>query len=161
MFGANRAPILHRNWLPTDQNKTPHDPRHLGVPSSVSKTISEPMVSSAPTVHLSCTDTGSQQTETRIPLDPRHLGVPSGMSKMIYEPMVCSAPIVHLSYTDTGSQQTETRFHLTHITKEYHWVRPKRFPSLWYVWYQPCTYLASTSSISKWTELRYHLSLVT
>ena len=65
MFGTNCAPILHRNWLPTDRNKTPHDPRHLGVPSGVSKMISEPMVCSAPTVHLSCTDTGSQQTKTR------------------------------------------------------------------------------------------------
>ena len=59
------APILHRHWLPTDKNKTPHDPRHLGVPSGASKSISKPMVCSAPTVHLSCTNTGSQQTETR------------------------------------------------------------------------------------------------
>jgi hypothetical protein len=46
MFGANRAPILHRHRhsLQTDQNKIPHDPRHLGVLSGASKTIFEPMV---------------------------------------------------------------------------------------------------------------------
>ena len=60
------APILHRHWLPTDQNETPHDPRHQGVPSGVSKMISKPMVCSAQTVHLSCTKTGSQRTETRL-----------------------------------------------------------------------------------------------
>ena len=41
------APILHRHWLPTDQNETPHVPRHLGVPSGASKMISETMVCSA------------------------------------------------------------------------------------------------------------------
>jgi hypothetical protein len=37
-----------------DRNEIPHDPRHLGVPSSVSKMISNPTVRSAQTVHLSC-----------------------------------------------------------------------------------------------------------
>jgi hypothetical protein len=35
-------------------NEIPHDPRHLGVPSGVSKTISEPMLRSAQTVDLTC-----------------------------------------------------------------------------------------------------------
>jgi hypothetical protein len=44
----------------------PLDPRHLGVPSSASKMISKPMVRSAQTVQLSCTDTNtiSKPTET-------------------------------------------------------------------------------------------------
>ena len=37
-----------------------------------------------------------------------------------------------------------TRFHMTHVTKDYHRVRPKRYLSLWYVWRKPCTYLALT-----------------
>jgi hypothetical protein len=55
-FGANRAPILHWHCkcLQTDRNEIPHDPHHLGVPSGASKMISEPMVCSAQTVHLSC-----------------------------------------------------------------------------------------------------------
>ena len=43
------------------------DPRHIGVPSAVSKPISEPMVRSAQTVHLYGTEvnTVSKQTEIR------------------------------------------------------------------------------------------------
>jgi hypothetical protein len=40
-----------------DQNELPLEPRDLGVPSGVSKMVSEPMVRLAETVHLSCTDT--------------------------------------------------------------------------------------------------------
>ena len=39
---------------PNGLNEIPHDPRHLGVPSRASKTISEPTVCSAQTVHRSC-----------------------------------------------------------------------------------------------------------
>jgi hypothetical protein len=48
------SPILHRHLhcLQMDQNKIPHDPRHLGVPSGVSKTISNPMRCLAQTMHL-------------------------------------------------------------------------------------------------------------
>jgi hypothetical protein len=50
-----------------DQNNLLHEPRHQGVPSGVSKTILEPMVHLAQTVHLSCidTDTVSERTELR------------------------------------------------------------------------------------------------
>jgi hypothetical protein len=56
MFGANRAPILHRHqhYLQMDQNEIPLEPRHLGVPSGASKMISEAVVCSTQTVHLSC-----------------------------------------------------------------------------------------------------------
>ena len=77
-----------------------------------------------------------------IPHDPCHLGVTLGVSKMIFEAMVRSAQTMHLSCTDTGSQWTKMRFHMTLVTYEYHRVRPKRFPSLWYVRHKPCTYLA-------------------
>jgi hypothetical protein len=54
-FGANCGAILHRlqHYLQTDRNKILHDPDHLGVPSGASKMISEPMLCSAQTVHLS------------------------------------------------------------------------------------------------------------
>jgi hypothetical protein len=56
MFSTNRAPILNRqqHYLQMDQNEIPHDPRHLGVSSGASKIISEAIVCSALTVHLSC-----------------------------------------------------------------------------------------------------------
>jgi hypothetical protein len=55
MFGTNRAPILRQDlhYLETDWNKPPLEPCHLGVPSVVSKTISEPMVHLVQTMHLS------------------------------------------------------------------------------------------------------------
>jgi hypothetical protein len=69
MFGTNHAPILqqHQHHLQTDRNEIRHDPRHLQVPSSASKMVSEPMVCSVQIVHLSYTDTNtiSKQTEMR------------------------------------------------------------------------------------------------
>ena len=37
-----------------ERSEIPLDPRHLGVPSGASKMISEPMVRSTQTMHLSC-----------------------------------------------------------------------------------------------------------
>ena len=100
-----------------ERSEIPHDARHLGVPSGASKTMSEPIVHSTQTVHLSCViiNTISKQTEHELPLEPRHLVVPSGASKMIYEPMVRLAQTVHLSCTDSNnvSKDKEVRFHMT------------------------------------------------
>jgi hypothetical protein len=69
MFHTNHAPILrwHKQCLQIDKNEIALDPRHVSVESDVSKMISEPMVRSAQTMHLSCTDTNtvSKQTEMR------------------------------------------------------------------------------------------------
>jgi hypothetical protein len=56
MICANRAHILHRHYhyLQIDQNEIPHNPRLLGVLSSVSRMISKPIVRSTDIVHLSC-----------------------------------------------------------------------------------------------------------
>ena len=40
------------------------------------------------------------------------------------------------------------RFHMTHVTKEFHQVRPKWFSNLWYVQCKPCTYLVLRSALS-------------
>jgi hypothetical protein len=65
-FGTNRAPILRQDWhyLETDLNKLSLKPRHLGVSSGASKTISQPMVRSARTAHLVKICTISNQTKT-------------------------------------------------------------------------------------------------
>jgi hypothetical protein len=85
--------------------------------------ISEPMVRSAQTVHLSCTDTNtvSKWDRNEILNDP-HRGVPLGVSKMISEPMVRLVQTMHLSFTNTNniSKWTETIFHMTHVTYELH-----------------------------------------
>jgi hypothetical protein len=64
--------------------------------------------------------------------------------------MVRLAQIVYLSCTDTKnvSKRIEARFHLTHVTYEFHRVRPKLFLSLCYVRRKPCTYLASRLALS-------------
>jgi hypothetical protein len=68
-FDANRAPILHQvyHYLQIDRTELPLKPRHLGVPSGVSKMICMPLVCSVQTVLLSCTDTNtvSKWTKTR------------------------------------------------------------------------------------------------
>jgi hypothetical protein len=78
--------------------------------------ISEPVVRSAETVHLSCTDTNTLETErNEIPHDPRQLGVPSHATKMIFQPMVRLEQNVHLSCDKISiiSKQTKTSFHLS------------------------------------------------
>jgi gamma-glutamylcysteine synthetase len=64
--------------------------------------------------------------------------------------MVCIAEAVHPSCTDskTISKWTKTRFHMTHITLEFHRVRPKQFLRLWYIRHKPCTYLATRLALS-------------
>jgi hypothetical protein len=99
-----------------DQNEIAHDPRHLGVPSGVSETISKPMVRSAQIVHLSCvkTSTVSNTDWTELPFDPHHLEVPLGASKWFLslwyvwrKPYTYLAPILTLS--SNGLKRDSTR----------------------------------------------------
>jgi hypothetical protein len=72
-----------------DRNELPFELRHLGVPSGASKMISKHVVRLVETMHLSCTETNSIQTDqNEILNDPRHLEVLSGASKMTSEPIV-------------------------------------------------------------------------
>jgi hypothetical protein len=154
------APTL---TLPPNRKKRdstwPKSPR---VPSGPSKIFSEPMVCSTQMVHLSCIKISTVSKWTKLSLEPCHLGVPSGLSKTISESMVRLAQTVDLSCTDTNtiSKRKEVRFHMTHITEEYHQVRPKRFPCLWYVQHKSCTYLLSRLALSL-NGPSFHLSLVT
>jgi hypothetical protein len=72
MFSANRAPILqwHYQCLQMDWNEIPHDQCDIGDLSGASKMISDPMLHSTQTVHLSCVkiSTISKQTKTSIHL---------------------------------------------------------------------------------------------
>jgi hypothetical protein len=53
-----------------ERNELPLDPRHVGVPSGVSKMISQPILRFVQTMHLSCAEinTISKQTETSLHL---------------------------------------------------------------------------------------------
>jgi hypothetical protein len=41
-------------------------------------------------------------------------------------------------------QMEQNELTLTHVTKEVHRVRPKKFPCPWYIWRKPCSYLEPT-----------------
>jgi hypothetical protein len=60
-FDTNRAPFLRQDYhyLQTDSIKLPLEPRHLGVLSGSSETISVPIVHPAQPVHLYCSDTNT------------------------------------------------------------------------------------------------------
>jgi hypothetical protein len=76
--------------------------------------------------------------------------------------MVRLAQTMHLSCTNTNtiSKWKEERFHMTHVTKEFHWLRAKQFLSLCYIRRKPCTYLGSRLALSpSWPS--FHLSLIT
>jgi len=66
------------------------------------------------------------------------------------EHMVCSMQTMHLSSIkiSTISKQTKLSFHLSPFTKEYHWVCPKWFLSLWCIRHKQCTYLALKLTLS-------------
>jgi hypothetical protein len=72
------------------------------------------------------------------------------LSKRISEPLARFSQTLHPSYTDTNtvSKWNKTRLHMNHITKEFHRVRPKCFPSQCYVRRKLCTYLASRLALS-------------
>jgi hypothetical protein len=103
-----------------------------------------------------------QTDQTELPLMSCLLGIPSSVSKTISMPMVCSVQTVHLSCTDTNtiSKRTKKRFHTTHVTYEFHQVRPKLFMSLWYVQCKPCTYLASRLAYLQIDRTEHHRTLI-
>jgi hypothetical protein len=62
------------------------------------KMISEPMVRSAQTMHLSWaeTNTTSKRTENKLPLEIHYLGVLSGVPKAISMPVLDLSQTMHL-----------------------------------------------------------------
>jgi hypothetical protein len=101
-------------------------PTSRGSLSGVSQMISQLIVRSTQTVHLSCIKISTISKRTELSLEPHDLGVPSGVSKTISKPTVRLAQTVHLSCTETNtvSKRKEVRFHKTHITLEFiRWVQ--------------------------------------
>ena len=96
----------HYHGLQTDQNKIPHNPRHLGVPSGASKTIFEPMVRSAQTVHPSCVKISTiyKRTKTSLQLslvtEEYHRVRPKRYLSLWY---IWSKPCTYLALTLTPS----------------------------------------------------------
>jgi hypothetical protein len=95
------------------------------------------------------------------PHDPRHLGVPSGASKMISMPMVCSTQIVHLSYfkISTISKRTELSLEPRHLGVPL--GASKMFPKTMVCLSQTVQSCTDTKTVSKWKEVRFHMTHVT
>jgi hypothetical protein len=93
--------IVHLCWVKistiSKQTKLSLEPRHLGVPSGVSKIIfwadGTFGVNGAPILHRH--EHYLQTERIQIPRDTRHLGVPLGASKTISNPMVHSTQTMH------------------------------------------------------------------
>jgi hypothetical protein len=147
------------NWI-----ELPHEPCHLGVPSRASKTILSPLyVWRKLCTYLALALTLSQNRPKRDSTCPCHLGLPSGAYKMISKPMVRSTQIVHLSCTDWHCLQMEWN---EHPLEPRHLGVPSGASK---IISDPMVCLAQTmhlscikvSTISKWTESSFHLSLIT
>jgi hypothetical protein len=107
-----------------DQNELPLEPCRLGVQSGASKTIFEPIVCLAQTMHLSCAEINIlQMDQNELPLDPRHLGVSLGASKTTFEPMVHWMQTEHLSCAEINivSKWTENELPLDQHHLEVPW----------------------------------------
>ena len=164
------APTVHlsctnTNRLQIDQNEVPHDPRHLEVPSSASRMISEPLECSAQTVNLSCIkiNTISKWTKTSFHLSllPRSTIRCVQNNFWAYGTFTTNhAPI--LPDTNTVSKWTELMFHMTSSPRSSIVCIQNDFLSLWYVRCKSCTYLESWLALSpNWLRTSFHLSLVT
>jgi hypothetical protein len=70
--------------------------------------------------------------------------------KTISEPITRSVQTVHLSCIDinTVSKWTDMNFNMIHFMYMYHRVCLKWFLSLWYIWRNPCSDLASRLALS-------------
>jgi hypothetical protein len=120
-FGANRAPILHRDShrLRADQSELPLDPRHLGLPLGAPKMISEPIACLAQMGYLSCVEISTISKETKrasiCHTSPRSS---IGSAQKDFRAYSTFSATVHLScmLINTISKQTKVIFHLTHIT---------------------------------------------
>jgi hypothetical protein len=150
-FGANCAPIMHRNWHISKRIETRFYMTHVTwefdrvrpkrfmrlwyvwcklwiylapiltpSPNGPKQDSTWPM---SPRSSIGCVQSDFQAYGTFgakrcTNLEPRHLGVPSSVSKIISEAMVHLAQTVRLSCTETNtvSKPTETSFHLTLVT---------------------------------------------
>jgi hypothetical protein len=148
----------------TDRNKIPPDPHHIVVPSGVSNTIFEPLVRSMQTVHLSCvkiTNT-SKRTELRFQLSlvtwEYHRACPKWF---LSQWDVWRKPCNSLASTLTLS--------LDRPKWDSTWSTSPRSSTGWKMISKPVVCSVQTThlswvkitTISKQTELSFHLSLVT
>jgi hypothetical protein len=127
--------------------------------------FSEPMVRSTQTLHLTCVKISTISNElnqaSTWASSPRST---IGCVQNDFLAYGMFSTNLHLSCTDTNtiSKCTKTRFHMTHITLEFHWVRPKWFSEAM-VHSEQTVHLSciKISTIFERSGSSFHLSLVT
>jgi hypothetical protein len=107
-----------------------------------------------------------------LPLEPRHLVVPLGASKIISKPVVRSSQTMHLFCTDTNTLQSDQK-EIPHDRHDLRvpsgmsktsfepMVRYAQTVHLYSVRVSTISKLNDTNIVSKWTEMRFHMTLVT
>jgi hypothetical protein len=127
----------------------------LGAPEMVSM----PMVHSAQTVLLSCSEINAISKRTEMSFYLTHVTLEYHRVRQndfqAYGPFGANcAPMLRrdLHYVQTD----RNKLHWTYITEEYDLVSPKPFPCPWYIWHKPCIYLAPRLKLSpngtKWAS---------
>jgi hypothetical protein len=157
---ASRIVLYQMNWL-----KHPLELRHLGVLSGASKTISEPMVCLALSVHLSCIDTNTifKWTKTRFYMThvtlEFHRRRPKRFLRIWY---VHRKPCTYLAsrlalYQMNWIKHPLELYHLGVLSGASKTIS------------KPTVYLAQTmhlswtdtNTISKWNKTRFHMTHIT
>jgi hypothetical protein len=148
-----------------DQNKLSLEPHHLGVPSGASKTISEPMVCSAQTVHQSSIKivSLSQRNEkrlymTHVTLEFHCVHPKQFLSQRYGQRKLCTYLLSRLALSPNEAKRVSTwasspRSTIGCIQNDF-WA----YGTLAQIVQLFCTY---TNTISKWTEMIFHITHVT
>jgi hypothetical protein len=157
MFSTNHAPIFnrHQHYLQIDQNEIPHDPRHLGGPLGVSKTISEAVVHSAKTVHLSCVKISTifQRTEPSF-----HLRRKQFLSLWYVRRKPCTYLLSRLAlYQMNWVKHPLDLRHLGVLSSASRMIF-EPMVCLAQTMHLSCT---DTNNNSKWTKTRFHMTHIT
>jgi hypothetical protein len=148
-----------------DQNEVEFDPRLLGVPSGASTIIFEPILCSAQIVHVSCAkiNTISKQTEMSFYLTPGtyvfHWVRPKWFPRPRYiQCKPCTYLVSRLIISPNGPKQA-----FTWPTSPWSTIKCVKMISELMVCSAQAIHLswANINSISKWTEMSFHLTHVT
>jgi hypothetical protein len=162
MLGPNYAPILRQaNGL----NRAPLGPRHLGVPSGVSKITFEPLECLVQTLHLSCTNTCtvSKQTKMRFHMTHVTLEFHRVLSKWFLS-------LWHIWRKPSTYLASGLGLFPNGLNQGFTWASSLRssmeciqndFWAFGMFGTNPAPILTDTNIISKWTKMRFHMTHVT
>jgi hypothetical protein len=158
-FGANHAPILRQDYhyLQIDRIELPLEPPNLGVPSGASKTICEPMVCLAQTVHLSCTNANTITKRTEMRFHMTHVTLefyrvcPKRFLIMWYvQHKLCTYLASRLALSPNGPKWASIWASSKMVSKPmFHLAQTVHLSS------------TNTNTFSKRIEMRFHLTHVT